>query len=155
SPRLRLLPARGTPLPGQMASVTEGEHPSADGPDSGLHLPGERSAPRAASPARVRRGIRNIRATSPRPSRCAATPQARPGRPPGSKNHRPARHYGVGQTANPELTLAARRERAGLKNKAKRILGRGLKLRTAQRPWCYALITPDLAPARAGARGWF
>ena len=53
-----------------------------------LRLPWERPAPPGRlTPARVRRGFRNIHATLPCVGRCA---EPGPGRPPGSGNRRPA-----------------------------------------------------------------
>jgi hypothetical protein len=79
-----------------------------------LRLPWERPAPPGRlTPARVRRGFRNIRATMPCPA-CAPKPgKPGPGRPPGSKNRRPAPRYDVGKTTRRERSLKARRERAG------------------------------------------
>ena len=78
-----------------------------------LRLPWERPAPPGRlTPARVRRGFRNIRMTIPCPAGAPKPGKPGPGRPPGSRNRRPAPHYDVGKTARRELTLKARRERA-------------------------------------------
>ncbi len=64
-----------------------------------LRLPWERPAPAGRlTPARVRRGFRNIRATIP--SRASAPKPSKPGRgrPPGSRNRRPAPRHDVGKT---------------------------------------------------------
>jgi hypothetical protein len=67
-----------------------------------LRLPWERPAPPGRlTPARVRR------AGAPKPAKPG------PGRPPGSKNRHPARRHDVGKTTRRELTLKAKRERAG------------------------------------------
>ncbi len=66
-----------------------------------LRRPWERPAPepRRLTPARVRRGFRNLHATTARP---AAAPKPNrpggPGRPPGSKNRRPAPRHDPGKT---------------------------------------------------------
>ena len=65
------------------------------------------------TPARVRRGFRNIRATLPCLAGAPKPGKPGPGRPPGSKNRRPAPRYDVGKTTKREPTLKARRERAG------------------------------------------
>ncbi len=79
-----------------------------------LRLPWERPAsPGRLTPARVRRGFRNIRATSPCPAGAPKPGTPGPGRPPGSKNRRPAPRHDVGKKTKRELKLKARRERAG------------------------------------------
>ena len=79
-----------------------------------LRLPWERPAPPGRlTPARVRRGFRNIRATIGCPAGAPKPGKPGPGRPPGSKNRRPAPRYDVGKTTKRELTLKAQRERAG------------------------------------------
>jgi hypothetical protein len=79
-----------------------------------LRLPWERPAPAGRlTPARVRRGFRNIRAMVRCPAGAPKPGKPGPGRPPGSKNRHPATRYDVGKTTKRELTLKARRERAG------------------------------------------
>ena len=79
-----------------------------------LRLPWERPAPAGRlTPARVRRGLRNIRAHLPCPAGAPKPGKPGPGRPPGSRNRRPAPHYDVGKTTKRELTPKAKRERAG------------------------------------------
>ena len=79
-----------------------------------LRLPWERPAPPGRlTPARVRRGFRNIRARLPCPAGAPKPGKPGPGRPSGSRNRRPAPHYDVGKTTRRELTLKARRERTG------------------------------------------
>ncbi len=79
-----------------------------------LRLPWERPAPPGRlTPARVRRGFRNIRATLPCPAGAPKPGKPGPGRPPGSKNRRPAPRRDVGKTTRRELSLKTRRERAG------------------------------------------
>jgi hypothetical protein len=83
-------------------------------PADDLRLPWERPAPPGKlTPARVRRGFRNIHATLPRPAGAPKPGKPGPGRPPGTKNRHPAPRYHVGKTTKRERTLKARRERAG------------------------------------------
>ena len=79
-----------------------------------LRKPWERpAAPRKLTPARVRRGFRNIRATIPCPASAPKPGKPGPGRPPGSLNCRPAPRHDVGKTTRRKRTLKTRRERAG------------------------------------------
>jgi hypothetical protein len=79
-----------------------------------LRLPWQRPAPDGRlTPARVRRGFRNIRATAGCPAGAPKPGKPGPGRPPGSKNCRPAPSYNVGKIVKRELTLKAQREKAG------------------------------------------
>jgi hypothetical protein len=79
-----------------------------------LRLPWERPAPPGRlTPARVRRGFRNIRATLPCLAGAPKPGKPGPGRPPGSKNRRPAPRYDVGKTTRRQRTVKVRRERAG------------------------------------------
>ena len=65
-----------------------------------LRLPWEKPAPQGRlTPARVRRGFRNIRATMPCPAGAPKPGKPGPGRPPGSKNRRPAPIRSVGKTS--------------------------------------------------------
>src|SRR5579859_1154954 len=65
-----------------------------------LRLPWEKPAPPGRlTPARVRRGFRNIRATMPCPAGAPKPGAPGPGRPPGSKNRRPAPIRSVGKTS--------------------------------------------------------
>jgi DDE superfamily endonuclease len=76
-----------------------------------LRLPWERPAlPGRLTPARVRRGFRNIHATLPCLAGAPKPGKPGPGRPPGSKNRRPAPRHDVGKTTKREPTLRARRE---------------------------------------------
>ena len=64
-----------------------------------LRLPWERPAPPARlTPARVRRDFRNIRAMTTCPASAPKPGKPGPGRPPGSKNRRPAARHNVGKT---------------------------------------------------------
>jgi hypothetical protein len=79
-----------------------------------LRLPWERPATHGRlTPARVRRGFKNIHATLPRLASAPKPGKPGPGRPPGSKNRRPAPRHDVGKTTKRDRTLKARRERAG------------------------------------------
>jgi len=79
-----------------------------------LRLPWERPAPPGRlTPARVRRGFRNIRATVSCPAGAPKPGKPGPGRPPGSKNRRPAPRHDVGKTTKRDRTLTARRKRTG------------------------------------------
>ncbi|MEU6896208.1 NF041680 family putative transposase [Streptomyces sp. NPDC046557] len=64
-----------------------------------LRRPWERRAePRRLTPARVRRGFRNVRATAARPAAAPKPSFPGPGRPLGSKNKYQAKHHDVGKT---------------------------------------------------------
>ncbi|MEU6014538.1 transposase, partial [Streptomyces sp. NPDC047515] len=64
-----------------------------------LRRPWERPAePRRLTPARVRRGFRNVRATTTSPATAPKPSRPGPGRPAGSKNSHRARHHDVGKT---------------------------------------------------------
>jgi hypothetical protein len=79
-----------------------------------LRRPWERPAPPGRlTPARVRRRLRNIRAKTAQPASTPKPGKPGPGRPPGSKNRHMAPRHDVGKTTKRELTLKARRERAG------------------------------------------
>jgi hypothetical protein len=79
-----------------------------------LRHPWERPAPPGRlTPARVRRGFRNIRAKAAQPASAPKPGKPGPGRPPGSKNRRPATRHDVGKTTKRQPTLKARRERTG------------------------------------------
>jgi hypothetical protein len=73
-----------------------------------LRRPWEKpTTPERITPARVRRGFRNIRAHLLCPARVPQPRGAGPGRPPGSKNRRPAPRYDVGKTVKRPETLKA------------------------------------------------
>src|SRR5436189_229466 len=79
-----------------------------------LRRPWERPAPPGRlTPARVRRGFRNIRAKAGCPAGAPKPGKPGPGRPPGSKNRHLAPRHDMGETTKRELTLKARRERKG------------------------------------------
>lgn len=72
-----------------------------------LRRPWEKpTAPQRLTPARVRRGFRNIRAISTLPAGAPKPATPGPGRPPGSRNRRPATSQHVGKTVKRDLTVA-------------------------------------------------
>jgi DDE superfamily endonuclease len=79
-----------------------------------LRRPWERPAPPGRlTPARVRRGFRNIRAKAAQPAGAPKPGKPGPGRPAGSRNRRPAPRYDAGKTTKREPTLKARHQPAG------------------------------------------
>ena len=67
--------------------------------------------PRGRNPPR--RGFRHIRATTALPGSAPKPSRPGPGRPPGSRNRRPAPRYDVGKTVKRDCTLTARQQRTG------------------------------------------
>src|SRR5512135_1777582 len=64
-----------------------------------IRLPWQQPCPPGRlTPARVRRGFRNIRQTLPCPASAPKPGKPGPGRPPGSRNRRPATRHDVGKT---------------------------------------------------------
>jgi hypothetical protein len=79
-----------------------------------LRRPWERPAiPGRLTPARVRRGFRNIRPTTLLPARAPKPGRPGPGRPLGSRNRHPATSHDVGKTVKRDRTITARRQRPG------------------------------------------
>src|SRR5512144_3405586 len=79
-----------------------------------LRRPWERPAqPGRLTPARVRRGFRNIRPTPLLPARAPKPSRPGPGRPPGSRNRHPAPTHHVGKTVKRDQTITERKQRAG------------------------------------------
>jgi DDE superfamily endonuclease len=79
-----------------------------------LRRPWEKPAPPGRlTPARVRRGFRNLRPRTALPAGAPKPTRPGPGRPPGSKNSRPAHRYDVGKTTTRDLTMTARQQRTG------------------------------------------
>lgn len=77
-----------------------------------LRRPWEKpAAPRRLTPARVRRGFRNIRPTLPLPASAPKPTTPGPGRPPGSPNHRPATTQNVGKTIKRDRTITEHQKR--------------------------------------------
>jgi DDE superfamily endonuclease len=68
-----------------------------------LRRPWERPiSPDRLTPARVRRGFRRLRAKITLPARAPKPAHPGPGRPPGSRNRRPAPHHPVGKHTKPD-----------------------------------------------------
>ena len=79
-----------------------------------LRRPWERPAPPGRlTPARVRRGFRNIRTTSACPAGAPKPGKPGPGRPPGSKNRRPATRHDVGKNRNKATPSASGKKETG------------------------------------------
>jgi len=79
-----------------------------------LRRPWERPVPTAKlTPARVRRGFRNIHAKVLTPARVPKPTRPGPGRPLGSKNRKLAPRHDVGKTVKRELTLQAHLDARG------------------------------------------
>ena len=79
-----------------------------------LRRPWEKPAlPGRLTPARVRRNFRNLRAHSTLPAAAPKPTRPGPGRPPGSRNHRPAPRHHVGKTSRTDLTTTADQQHAG------------------------------------------
>ena len=79
-----------------------------------LRRPWERPAhPSRLTPARVRRGFRNIRPTTLLPASAPKPSRPGPGRPPGSRNRHPATRHDVGKTVKRDRTITARQQRTG------------------------------------------
>jgi hypothetical protein len=79
-----------------------------------LRRPWEKPLPtNKLTPARVRRGFRNIRPKTSCPARAPKFTRPGPGRPHGSKNSQPATHHHVGKTVKREKTLTAKQQRKG------------------------------------------
>ncbi len=79
-----------------------------------LRRPWERpTAPGRLTPARIRRGFRNIRPTTALPASAPKPCKPGPGRPPGSRNRQPAPRHDVGKTIKRDLSITARKQRTG------------------------------------------
>ncbi|HLL65694.1 MAG TPA: NF041680 family putative transposase [Micromonosporaceae bacterium] len=79
-----------------------------------LRRPWERPAPPSRlTPARVRRGFPHIRPNTALPASAPKPTTAGPGRPPGSRNRRPAPRHDVGKTIKRDLSITARKQRKG------------------------------------------
>ncbi|MEV7232095.1 transposase, partial [Polymorphospora sp. NPDC051019] len=71
------------------------------------------AAPDRLTPARVRRGFRNLRPTTALPASAPKPGRPGPGRPPGSRNRRPTPRHDVGKTVKRDLTITARNRHDG------------------------------------------
>jgi hypothetical protein len=79
-----------------------------------LRRPWEKpAAPGRLTPARVRRGFRNIHPMIASPAGAPKPGKPGPGRPPGSKNRRPAPTYDVGKTVKRDRTITEHQARKG------------------------------------------
>jgi hypothetical protein len=79
-----------------------------------LRRPWEKPAqPGRLTPARVRRGFRNIRAKTAQPAGAPKPGKPGPGRPKGSKNKITARRHDPGKTTKRDISLKQRRESEG------------------------------------------
>lgn len=79
-----------------------------------LRRPWERPARHGRlTPARVRRGFRNLHPKTTRPAGAPKPSAPGPGRPRGSKNHHRAPHPDVGKTTKRDLTITERQSRNG------------------------------------------
>ncbi len=79
-----------------------------------LRLPWQRPAPPGRlTPARVRRGFRNIHGTLPALTAAPKPRKPGPGRPPGSRNRRPATRHDVGKTTSKKTTQKTPRSPTG------------------------------------------
>jgi hypothetical protein len=79
-----------------------------------LRRPWEKpAAPGRLTPSRVRRGFRNIRPMISLPARAPKPGTPGPGRPPGSKNRRPAVRHDVGKTVKRDRTMAEHQAHMG------------------------------------------
>ncbi|HEX2300878.1 MAG TPA: NF041680 family putative transposase [Pseudonocardiaceae bacterium] len=79
-----------------------------------LRHPWEKPAPPGRlTPARVRRGFRNLRPRTALPARAPKPAHPGPGRPPGSRNRQSAPSYDVGKTVKRERTITAHQQRTG------------------------------------------
>jgi hypothetical protein len=96
---------------GDVDQADEHRHLDQGSDDAGEGLAGGDAG--RLTPARVRRAFRNIRATTTLPASAPKPSRPGPGRPPGSRNRRPALRYDVGKTVKRDLTITAPQQRAG------------------------------------------
>ena len=83
-----------------------------------IRLPWQRPCPPGRlTPARVRRGFRNIRQALPALANAPKPGKPGPGRPPGSKNRRPATRHDVGKTVKRDQPQEGNQQAEGLNNK--------------------------------------
>jgi hypothetical protein len=79
-----------------------------------LRRPWEKPAPPGRlTPARVRRGFRNLRAKTPLPASAPKPSRPGPGRPPGSKNKHRAPQHAVGKAGRTDATTSRTNKRTG------------------------------------------
>jgi len=88
-----------------------------------LRLPWQRPCPPGRlTPARVRRGFRNIHRTLPVLASAPKPGKPGPGRPPGSRNRRPATCHDVGKTAKPDEPRKKNPQEDRLNYKLRRVM---------------------------------
>lgn len=81
-----------------------------------LRRPWEKPAAQGRlTPARVRRGFRNIHAITIHPAAAPKPSRPGPGRPAGTQNRRPATRYDVGKTSKRDPSITAHKQRKQLK----------------------------------------
>src|SRR5205085_7766878 len=79
-----------------------------------LRRPWERPLPpERLTPARVRRGFRHLRAKTAQPASAPKPTHPGPGRPPGSKNRRPAPHHSAGKRTKTDTSPRAPTQQPG------------------------------------------
>jgi hypothetical protein len=79
-----------------------------------LRRPWEKAAPPGRmTPARVRRGFRNLRAKTSTPASAPKPSRPGPGRPPGSKNKHRAPQHTVGKTGRTDTTASTTKKQTG------------------------------------------
>jgi hypothetical protein len=79
-----------------------------------LRRPWEKAAPPGRmTPARVRRGFRNLRATTSTPASAPKPSRPGPGRPPGSKNKHHAPQHTVGKTSRTDTSASTTKQQTG------------------------------------------
>jgi hypothetical protein len=88
-----------------------------------IRLPWQRPCPPGRlTPARVRRGFRSIRQMLPGLARAPKPGKPGPGRPPGSKNRRPATRHDVGKAVKRDQPKKKSPRQKGLNNKLRACL---------------------------------
>ena len=91
-----------------------------------IRLPWQRPCPPGRlTPARVRRGFRNIRQALPDLASAPKPGKPGPGRPPGSKNRHPATRHDVGKTVKRDQPKKKTRRQKGLNNKLRPLARQG------------------------------
>jgi hypothetical protein len=95
-----------------------------------LRLPWQQPCPPGRlTPARVRRGFRNLHRTLPVLASAPKPGKPGPGRPPGSRNRRPAARYDVGKNAKPDEPKKKNLQAGSLNNKLRSHARRGRRRR--------------------------
>jgi DDE superfamily endonuclease len=121
-----------------------------------IRLPWQRPCqPGRLTPARVRRGFRNIRQALPVPASAPKPSRPGPGRPAGTKNRRPAARHDVGKTVKRTDTKTKNPQADSLNNK----LSRGSRVSNLAGalscPWLGPHRCRDASPLKGAERlGW-